>query len=100
MYKTLDGEVLAIPRPHHTMYIDDINIHGTNWVGVMRDSLYAVACMAAKGLPLGAEKCHYLTREPVVLGFEVDGPRGEYRVGPKAPKQLLGAGLPRSLKEL
>ena len=100
MYETLEGEVLAIPPPRHATYIDDVNVHGQEWVGVMRDSLYAVARMAAKGLPLGADKCCFLCREPVVLGFKVDGPQGEYRIGPKALKQLLGSGLPRSVKEL
>ena len=86
MHETLDGDVLGIAHPRHTTYIDDVNVHGGCWVKVMRDSLCAVARMAAKGLLLGSDKRHFLTNEPVVLGFEVDGPRGEYRVGPKALK--------------
>ena len=78
MYETLDGEVLAILRPCHTTYTDDVNIHGADWVRVMRDSMYVVVHMAAKGLALGADKCHLLAQEPVVLGFEVDGPQGDY----------------------
>ena len=93
-------EVLTIPHYHHTMYIDDVNIHGADWVWVMRDSINMVAWMAARGLALGADKCHFLTCKPMVLGFEVYSQWGKYQVGPKAPKQLLGAGLPRSLKAL
>ena len=100
MHKTLDGNMLEIARPRHVTYIDNVNVHGVCWVRVMRDSLCAVPRMAAKGLPLGSDKCHFLTNEPVVLVYKVDGPRGEYRVGPKALKQLLGASLLRSLKEL
>ena len=89
-----------IPRPRHTTYIDDVTVHGTEWERVMRDSLYAVARLGAKGLPLGADKCFFLSDRQVILGIEVDGPRGDYRIGPKALRQLLGAGLPRSTKEL
>ena len=70
----------------HATYIDDVNVYGICWVRVMRDILRAVARMEAKGLPLGSNKCHFLTNKLVVLGYEVDGPRGEYRVGPKALK--------------
>ena len=41
----------------------------------MQASLCVVARMAAKGLPLGSDKCQFLTNEPVVLGYKVDGPR-------------------------
>lgn len=50
----------------------------------MLDSLRAVARLGAKGLPLGADKCFFLSHRQVILGIEVDGPRGEYRIGPKA----------------
>ena len=92
--------MLDIAHPRHVTYIDDVNVHGICWVRVMQDSLCAVAHMAAKGLPLGSDKCHFLTNEPVVLGYEVDGPRGDYTVGTKALKQLLAASLPWPLKEL
>ena len=100
MHKTLDGNVLEIACPGHATYINDVNLHGICWVRVMRDSLCMVARMAAKCLPLGSDKCYCLTNKPVVLGYKVDGPRGEYRAGPKSLKQLLGASLPWSLKEL
>ena len=66
----------------------------------MQDSMYAVVRMATKGFPLGADKCAFLSHEPVVLGLEIDGPQRKFRVGSKALKQLLGIGLPHMHKEL
>ena len=66
----------------------------------MRDSIRAVARLGAKGLPLGADKCHFLGDELTILGFEVQAPTGEYRVGGKALGLLLGAQLPRTVCEL
>ena len=62
--------------------------------------MFAIVRMAAKGFPLGADKCTFLSHEPVVLGLEIDGPQSKFHVGSKALKQLLGAGLPRLHKEL
>ena len=62
--------------------------------------MYAIVRMVTKGFPLGANKCAFLSREPVVLGLEIDGPQSEFRMGSKALKQLLGAGVPRMHKEL
>ena len=100
MHETLDGNVLEIVHSRHATYIDNVNVHGACWVRVMGDSLCAVSHMVAKHLPLGSDKCHFLINIPFVLGYEVDGPREEYRVGQKALKQLLGASLLLSLKEL
>ena len=56
--------------------------------------MYAVVRITVKGFLLGADKSVFLSHEPVVLGLEVNGPQSEFRVGSKALKQLLGAGLP------
>ena len=100
MHATLDGPVLDIPRPQHATYIDDVTVHGKGWAAVMRDSIRAVARLGAKGLPLGADKCFFLGDEVTILGYEVQAPAGEYRVGAKALGLLLGAQLPRTVREL
>ena len=100
MHETLDGPVLGIARPAHATYIDDVTVHGAEWVAVFRDSLYAVARMAAKGLPLSAAKCHFVGEEQAILGVEILGPTREFRIGNKALKLLLGCTLPRSHREL
>ena len=74
MFESLEEEVLELSRPGHTTHIDDVTVPGTDWVHVMRDSMHAVVRMAAKGFPLGADKCAFLCHEPVVLGLELDGP--------------------------
>ena len=53
-----------------------------------------------KGFLLGANKCAFLSHEPVLLGLEIDRPQSEFCVGSKALNQLLGADLPRMHKEL
>ena len=82
------------------MYIDDVTVHGMQWVKVFRDSLYAVARMAAKGLPLSAPKCHFVSEKQAILGVEILGSTHEFRIGNKALKLLLGCTLPRSQREL
>ena len=96
MHEALDGHVLGVPRPRHATYIDNVTVPGRGWVDTFRDSMYAMARLAAKGLPLAADKCHFIDDTQLVLGLEVLGATGEYRVGNKALKVLLGGGLPRT----
>ena len=96
MHEALDGHVLGVPRPRHTTYINDVTVPGQGWVDTFRDSIYAVARLATKGLPLAADKRYFIDDSQPLLGLEVLGATGEYLVGNKALKVLLGGGLPRT----
>ena len=67
---------------------------------MMKDSIRAVGRLSTKDLALGADKCFFLGEELTILGFKLQAPKSKYHVGSKALKLLLGAQLPRTIKEL
>ncbi len=79
-------------------YIDDIYPHGRDVPAVWVDLVKVVGVLVDAGFMLNLSKCWFLVFDVVMLGFRLF--QHKYQLGKKALGKLLGAGIPRNLKEL
>jgi hypothetical protein len=82
---------IAMARAHrrlqHGTYLDDATVVGSDVYVTWLDTLEAIRCLVAIGLPINIWKCQFLFSEVQVLGYVLCGDK--YQLGRKSIAKLF-----------
>jgi hypothetical protein len=71
--RLMDRVLAGIPRQQCIVYLDDILAHGGSFETALASLRQVLERVAAAGLKLHPDKCHFLRREVTFLGHRVGG---------------------------